>query len=277
MKRLPALLIALLLIFNLTGCAESSKQTASASPAATASEASDTAASTAPVELTIAAASSLTAALNEIVANYASDAPDVKITVNYGGSGNLQTQIENGAPTDIFFSAAMKQMDALEQGGFMVTESIIKLLKNEIVLIVPGDSTLPIDSFDQLGTDLISKIALGDTASVPAGQYAKETLSALNLWDKVSEKTVYGTDVKQVLTWVSSGDVDCGIVYSTDAAADHSVRRIASAPADTHKDIVYPVGIVKSSTHQDAAGAFADYLQSNKSMDVFKKYGFIAG
>ncbi len=227
-------------------------------------------------ELLVSAAASLTDALNEAVEKYTAANPQIKITVNYGSSGALQTQIENGAPADIFFSAAAKQMNALNDGGLMVSDSIVTLLKNEIVLVVPKTSSLTLSSFEDAAGDTVKSIALGDTASVPAGQYAQETFTALGVWDKVNAKAVFGSDVKQVLAWVAAGDADCGVVYSTDAAADENVKVVASAPAGTHKDIVYPVGIVKASAQQEAAADFISYLQSDEGLAIFSKYGFLA-
>lgn len=263
MQKTIALLLIIMMMFGTAACG-STAPVQSPSPAAE------------PAELTILAAASLTDSMNEVISNYASVAPNVKITVSYGSSGALQSQIENGAPADIFFSAANKQMDALNDGGLMMSDSIVKLLKNEIVLVVPADSALSISAFEDAATDAVFKVALGDVDSVPAGQYAQDTFTALNLWDKVSAKAVFGTDVRQVLSWVSASEADCGVVYSTDAASDDSVKVVASAPADTHKAIVYPVGIVKASTQQTAAADFIKYLQSAEGLAVFTKYGFLA-
>lgn len=256
--------MALVLVFGVFGC----KGTSQAPAAST---------STATTELSIAAAASLKAPLDEIIANYESVAPNVKITVNYGSSGALQTQIENGAPTDIFFSAANKQMDALNSAGLMVSDSIVPLLKNEIVLIVPSDSALNISSFNDAANDAVSSIAMGDIKSVPAGQYAQDAFSSLNIWDKVSAKAMFGSDVKQVLSWVESGNAECGVVYKTDALSDAAVKIAATAPADSHKAIVYPVGIVKAGTRQAAAADFIKYLKSDPGMAIFLKNGFLAG
>jgi molybdate transport system substrate-binding protein len=266
MKKIFSLFFILIMTFGIAACSGTAP-VQSPSPTQSAE----------PAELIILAAASLTDALNEAVAKYASVAPNVKITVSYGSSGALQTQIENGAPADIFFSAANKQMDALNDGGLMISDSIEELLKNEIVLVVPADSSLSISKFEDAATDAVEKIALGDPASVPAGQYAQDTFTALNIWDAVSSKAVFGSDVRQVLSWVSAGEADCGVVYSTDAASDNTVKIVASAPADTHKAIVYPVGIVKASTQQAAAADFIKYLQSSEGLAVFAKYGFLAG
>ena len=269
MKKLTSLIAALLLVMLMAGCGTAPGTSPSGSPGA-ASE------SPAPAtELTISAAASLSKPLDEIIANYAAVAPNVKITVNYGGSGALQTQIENGAPTDIFISAAAKQMDALDSKGLLVSGSVVKLLKNEIVLVVPAGSTLELSKFDDAAGAAVKKIALGDAASVPAGQYAQETFTALGLWDAVSAKAVFGSDVKQVLSWVSSGDADCGVVYATDAVSNSAVKVIAPAPDGTHKDVVYPAGLVKAGSQQAAAAEFLKYLQSDAAMDVFTKNGFL--
>jgi molybdate transport system substrate-binding protein len=269
MKKSCAILLALLMLFGFAACG---------APGESPSPLTDTDGSkAAQTELLVSAAASLTDALNEVVENYTAANPHMKITVNYGASGALQSQIENGAPADIFFSAAAKQMNALNDAGLMVSDSIVTLLKNEIVLVVPKTSALTLSSFEDAAGDTVKSIALGDTASVPAGQYAQETFTALGVWDAVNAKAVFGSDVKQVLSWVAAGDADCGVVYSTDAAADRNVKAVATAPAGTHKDIAYPVGIVKASTQQEAAAGFLSYLQSDEGLAIFSKYGFLAG
>lgn len=279
MKKLSAFILVLIFALTITACGTPAPvpSSSSAPETSSANTTSGPAESESPVELTVSAAASLTEAMNQIVIEYASVAPNVTVTVNYGSSGALQSQIENGAPADIFFSAATKQMDALNDQGLMASDTIINLLKNEIVLVVPPDSALSIGSFLDAATDTIKSIAIGDIASVPVGQYAQETFTSMNIWDEISAKAIYGSDVKQVLSWVNAGDVDCGVVYSTDAAVDGTVKVVASAPADTHKAIVYPVGIVKASTNQTTAADFISYLQSEAGLAVFKQYGFLAG
>lgn len=273
MKKLLLICLVLVLVSAFFGCGTASTPSQSDSPPISSSSPG----AAASAELTIAAAASLTTPLDEIIANYAAASPNVKIIATYGGSGALQTQIEQGAPVDIFFPAALKQMDALDKAGLIVTSSKTELLKNEIVLIVPKDLPVKVGSFSDVSTDAVVKIALGDPKSVPAGQYAEDTFTFLKIWDKVSGKAAYATDVKQVLSWVDSGNVDCGVVYKTDAISDGSVKIIAEAPNGSHTPIVYPVAVVKASTSQDAASAFIKYLQSNAGMDIFIKYGFLAG
>ena len=196
-KTIPVLL-AILMIFGLfmTGCAGQTDQDTASPSASMSSEPSASADSSEPasqpddsaepVELIIAAAASLTIPLTEIADNYMAEHPGVTVKLDFASSGKLQTQIENGAPSDIFFSAATKQMDALESQDLIADGSRVDLLRNEIVLIVPTDSTLDLTSFEDAVTDKVTSIAVGDPASVPAGQYAEQTFTFLNLWDAVT-------------------------------------------------------------------------------------------
>jgi molybdate transport system substrate-binding protein len=229
----------------------------------------------APVELIIGAAASLTLPLTEIADNYMADHPNVTIKLNFASSGNLQTQIENGAPTDIFFSAATKQMTALEDQDLILDGSRVELLRNEIVLIVPADSALGLDAFEDAASDAVTSVAVGDPASVPAGQYAEQAFTFLGIWDAVSAKAVLGSDVKQVLSWVSTAEADCGVVFKTDAISDGGVRIIAMAPDGSHNAVVYPVAVVKASAQPDAAAAFIEYLKTDAATAVFEANGFL--
>lgn len=228
---------------------------------------------TTPVELNISAAASLTSAMNDLKAVYEKDNPNVKLVINFGSSGSLQKQIEEGAPVDVFISAGQKQMDALKTGGLLNDSSLVKLLGNELVLVVPAGKT-DISSFADLATDKAVKIGLGEPGSVPAGQYAEEALTSMKLLDQVKPKAVYGKDVKEVLAWVESGNVDAGIVYASDAQGDTKVTVVAAAPADTHKAILYPAAVIKASKNAAEAQKFLDFLSSSAASDVFKKYGF---
>lgn len=227
-----------------------------------------------PVELTILAAASLTDVTKELAETYKKINPNVTLTFSYGASGALQTQIEEGAPADIFISAATKQMDALEEGGLLLDNTKKELLLNKVVLIVPQDSTLELTSFEDVGTDKVKTIALGEPEGVPVGQYSEEVFTSLGILDTVKTKANYGSDVRQVLTWVESGEVDCGVVYSTDASVGENVKIICEAPEGSHKDIIYPAAVIKSSTNQDAAKAFIEFLSTPDAVASFEKYGF---
>lgn len=282
MKKKLVIAFTLCMLLSLTGCdapaAESLSPSDSAIPEASISASQQTAApenAEAPVELTIAAAASLTDVMTEIAQSYKTEAPNVTLTVTYGASGALQTQIEQGAPVDVFISAAQKQMDTLEDQNLLLDGSRINLLENKVVLIVPIDSALGLKSFEDLAKDDVKTVAMGDPASVPAGQYAEDLLTNLGIKDVVEAKANLGTDVRQVLTWVESGEVDTGIVYATDAATSDKVAVVCEAPSGSVKKIVYPVAILKASAYAEQAQRFIDFLKTDECITLFEKYGFI--
>lgn len=229
-----------------------------------------------PIELTILAAASLTDVCNEIKVNYEATHENVILHFSYGGSGALQTQIEEGAPADIFISAATKQMTALDEQGLMDSDSIVQLLENKVVLVVPADSTEDITSFEDVASDKVTMVGLGEPASVPVGQYSEEIYSTLNLLEQVKAKANYGSDVRTVLTWVETGEVDCGIVYATDAYTTELVKIVAEAPEGSYKQVIYPAGVVNSTKHAEAAAEFMAYLQEKETLALFESYGFSA-
>ena len=223
------------------------------------------------VELTISAAASLQDAINEIKTAYEKENSNVKINLNFGASGALQQQISQGAPVDLFFSAAEDKFEKLKDEKLI--EKGKNLIGNEIVLVVPKDSDQSINEFEDLPK--AEKMAIGTPETVPAGQYGKETLENLGVWKDIEEKVVYAKDVRQVLTYVETENVDAGIVYKTDALTSEKVAITATASEDTHTPIIYPVGVIKESSHLKEANAFYEYLQTEKAMEIFVKYGFV--
>lgn len=224
------------------------------------------------VELNISAAASLKDAAEELKSTYITQHPNVTITYNFASSGTLQKQIEEGAPSDLFISAGKSQMDALAEKDLIVADSRKDLLGNELVLIAGKDSSL--QDFAGLTDAAIKKISIGTPETVPAGKYAKEALTTLNLFDQIQPKLVMAKDVRQVLTYVETGNVDAGLVYRSDTYQAENIKIVAAAPKDSHKPIVYPMALIKASEKQDTAGEFADFLSSKEAADVFSKYGF---
>ncbi|SFM06437.1 molybdate ABC transporter substrate-binding protein [Pelosinus propionicus] len=226
------------------------------------------------VELNVSAAVSLKDALAEIQKNFEALNPTVKLTYNLGASGALQKQIEQGAPADIFFSAAPKQMNDLEAKNLVNKATRKNLVENKLVVIVPKDSALVISKYEDLTKDEVQKISIGETASVPAGQYAQEVLKKLGIWDKIQSKAVLAKDVRTVLTYVETGNVEAGIVYKTDAASSEKVKIAATAPEGSHQPIVYPVAVLTGTKQEKAATDFLAYLSTPESKAIFEKYGF---
>lgn len=226
--------------------------------------------------LVAAAASLKNAYEDELIPMFEEQYPGVTVEGTYDSSGKLQTQIEEGLEADVFMSAATKQMKALDEEGMIASDTIVNLLENKIVLIVPAGSDSKIDSFEKIGD--AASIALGDPESVPAGQYAKEALTNLNVWDSIQDKVSFGTNVTEVLNQVAAASADAGIVYATDATSKaDQVTVVAEAPEGSlEKKVIYPVAVVKATTHEDAAKAFVDFLQTPEAIAVFESYGFVA-
>ena len=263
-----------------TTAAATETETIAAETTAAETEAESKAAANADLgeqSILVAAAASLKNAYEDkLIPMFEEQYPGVTVEGTYDSSGKLQTQIEEGLEADVFMSAATKQMKALDDEGMIASDSIVNLLENKIVLIVPAGSDSKIDSFEKIGD--AASIALGDPESVPAGQYAKEALTNLNVWDSIQDKVSFGTNVTEVLNQVAAASADAGIVYATDAASKaDQVTVVAEAPEGSlEKKVIYPVAVVKATTHEDAAKAFVDFLQTPEAIAVFESYGFVA-
>ena len=222
----------------------------------------------------VSAAASLKEALEEIKPLYQQSKSNINISYNFGASGALQQQIEQGAPADIFISAGKKQVDALEQKGLLLPGSRTNLANNRLVLIVAQD-VVGINSFYNLTDSKIKKIAIGEPRSVPAGQYGEQVLKKLKLYDRLKSKFVFANNVRQVLAAVESGNAEAGLVYATDAKISNKVKVVVTADDKFHSPIVYPVAIIKSSKNPSAAKEFVQFLSGSEVKTVLKKYGFI--
>lgn len=229
------------------------------------------------IELNVSAAVSLKDALLEIQKNYQAKHPEVKLLYNLGASGSLQKQIEQGAPADVFISAAAQQMNSLADKKLVNTTTRKNLVRNQLVIVVPKASTLSINDFTGLTQTGINKIAVGEPKVVPAGQYAQQVLQKLDLLETVKDKLVFAKDVRTVLAYTETGNVEAGIVYKTDAASSDKVKVVASAPADSHEPIVYPAAVLTGAKQAAAAETFFAYLFSPEAQIVFEKYGFSKG
>jgi molybdate transport system substrate-binding protein len=227
-----------------------------------------------PSALLVGAAASMQSALEAIAPIYARSGANVQVNYSFGSSGALQQQIEQGAPIDIFISAASKQMNTLQQQNLLVPGTRKDLLTNQLVLVTPKTATLKLTNFRQLLKPEIQRIAIGEPRSVPVGQYAIEVFQNLGILDRVKAKLVLGNSVKSVLAAVETGDADAGVVYISDARGNNRVVISAIADAKLHTPIVYPMAILKSSKSLAAARNYTDFLKTLPAQVVFKKYGF---
>ena len=226
-------------------------------------------------EVNLAAAASLKNVYDQkLIPMFEQKYPGVKVTPTYASSGDLQSQIENGLEADVFMSAANKQMNALANKSLINNDTNVQFLENKVVLIVPKDSSANISSFDDL-KKVNGTIAIGDPASVPAGQYGKEVLTNLGIWNATESKMSLGTSVTAVLNQVAEGSADCGIVYATDAKSNDKVKVVCEAPEGSLKTpVIYPVAELKNPKHPEAAKAFMEFLKTKEAKDVFVEYGF---
>ena len=228
-------------------------------------------------QLTVSAAISLKDVMEEIKFIYQQANPHTEIIYNFASSGSLQRQIEQGAPVDIFISAAIDKMDALQKQDLLLPETRRDLFINQIVLIVPLDRDRnKIENFIDLTDNNLKAIALGEPTTVPAGKYAQEVLTDLNIATQVNDRAVYAKDVRQVLNYVATGNADAGIVYSTDAQASDRVKIVATAPTNSHSPVVYPVAVIKDSSNSEVAKNLVEFLTTTQAQTLFTKYGFVS-
>lgn len=259
MKKLRVLgMIMILISLILTGCINSKQSTSSIKPA---------------TGIMVSAAGSLKPALEKIQKIYAAKNPGVKLIFNFGSSGLLQQQIEQGAGPDIYISAGKKQMDDLEQQGLILKETRVNLLGDELVVIA-GKNNNDIKSFADLAGPNVKYIGIGDPATVPAAKTAQETLDYLKLTNALQPKLVRGKDLMEVLSYVKTGNAQAGFVWRTVAMTSKQVKIVLVAPENSHQPVVYPAAVMAGTKQRVEAEKFLNFLQSDEAMQVFVKYGF---
>ena len=225
--------------------------------------------------LTVSAAASLKDSLTEITQLYSQANARTSIRNNFASSGALQQQIENGAPVDVFFAAASKQIDALEKKNLILANTRRNLLSNRLVLIMPTSANVNrFASLKNLTNLDIQRIAIGDPRSVPVGQYSEQALKKSGVWEQIQSKLVLGNNVRQVLQFVESGNAQAGIVYATDAKTSNKVKIVQTIDAELHEPILYPIAVLQKSENQATAKAYLQFLSGNTAKLIFEKYGF---
>jgi len=261
MKRF--LSIALLLTLFLAACAPST-------PVATQPPARHT--------LTVFAAASLTDAFGEMGKNFEAANPGVAVTFNFAGSQSLRTQIEQGAPVDVFASASGKEMDALVASQFAADGTSQIFLTNKLVVILPANNPAGLQTLEDLAKSGVKLVLAAE--EVPVGNYARQALDKMNgsfgadFKDKVLANVVSNEDnVKQVVAKVQLGEADAGIVYTSDAIAAPDLKSI-EIPADLNVIARYPIAALTKSENADLAAAFIAYVLSPEGQAILAKWGF---
>ncbi|MBE0670524.1 MAG: molybdate ABC transporter substrate-binding protein [Anaerolineales bacterium] len=278
MKRVASLM--LLLIILLAGCSPASPAPITDSAAEEPISVPTTISTTAPEPrtLTVFAAASLTNAFTEIGDNFEAENSDVTVAFNFAGSQALRTQIEEGAPADVFASANIKEMDALIAGGFITEGATQIFLNNELVVILPADNPAELDSPDDLANSGVKIVFAAE--EVPVGNYARQALDLMNgsfgadFKDKVLANVVSNEDnVKQVVAKVQLGEADAGIVYTSDAVSAPELKTI-EIPVELNVIAKYPIAPLAESTNADLAQAFIAYVISDDGQAILQKWGF---
>lgn len=227
----------------------------------------------AAADITVSAAASLTNAFKEIGTAYEKDHPDDKVLFNFAASDPLVQQIAKGAPVDVFASADQDAMDKAEGLKLLAAGTRKNFVANTLVLIAPANSKHAIKGLNDLQQPAITRITLGNPASVPVGRYTRNALEQAKLWSAVEPKAIYGTSVRQSLDYVARGEVDAGFVYATDAAVQKDkVTVVATIPTTT--PVTYPIALIEKGPQVEAGRRFIAYVMAPGAQAVLAKYGF---
>jgi molybdate transport system substrate-binding protein len=224
-------------------------------------------------EVMVSAAASLTNAFKDLAAQYQSVHPGERILTTFGASDVVLRQIIEGAPADVFAAADQKAMDKAQAAGVIDPASRVNFVRNEVVLVVPAQDPLHIESLSDLGKPGVDRIALGNPVSVPVGRYTQAALEKAGLWATVLAHQVLGQNVRQVLSYVERGEVDAGFVFATDAALMKDKVRVVQV-VTTPTPVVYPIALVRRKGRSPSAPEFLKYVLSDAGQAVLRRYGF---
>ena len=226
-------------------------------------------------ELLVSAAVSMRDAVAELGRAFTSGRPGVTVRFNFGASGELQKQIEAGAPLDVFISAGQRQMDELAKRALILPGSRRVFARNTLAVIKPADSSIDLVRPADLLDPRVRRIAIGNPRTVPVGQYTEESLRALGLWHQLQPRLVLAENVRQALDYVARGEVDAGFVYATDVAVRRDrVREAFRMLEDTHTPVTYPAAVVRDSRHPALGQAFVDGLLGPEGRAILERLGF---
>lgn len=225
-------------------------------------------------QLTVSAAASLTDAFRQVSAGFESAHPGVTVRLNFAASGVLLQQIRQGAPVDVFVSADQQTVTRGVEAGLFDAGTRKNFAENALVLVVPAGQPSPVKTLADLSNPAVRRIAIGKTETVPVGRYTQQALEAAKLWEPLAPKFAQADSVRQVLDYVSRGEVEAGFVYRTDAILMPDKVEIVQTVGG-HDPVTYPVVAVSTSREQALAKTFIAYLSSPQVQDILKRYGFV--
>ncbi len=224
-------------------------------------------------EIYVSGAASLTNAFDKIKTAFEAKNPGIKVLTNYAASNPLLKQMQEGAPVDVFATADQATMDKAEKAGLIDPATRKNFALNDLVMIIPSDGNKAIKDLKALENKKVTRIAIGNPDSVPAGRYTREALTTAGLWEKLQSKYINSASVRQALDYVSRGEVDCGFVYRTDALkAGEKVKIMLNVPG--HTPVSYPVAVAKTGKNAAEGAKFLAFLVSDEGMKILADFGF---
>lgn len=225
-------------------------------------------------DITVSAAASLGNAFKEAAQAFEVQNPGSKVLLNTAASGALLQQMAKGAPVDVFASADQETMDQAQAQGLVVAASRRDFARNTLLLVQPAGSQLVLRSLKDLTQPAVTRVAIGNPASVPVGRYAQDALEAAKLWPQVNAKAVNTLNVRQSLDYVARGEVDAGFVYATDAALVPGKVTVAfSVPLQ--QSIRYPLATTTAAANPAQASRFVAFILSPAGQAILARYGFL--
>lgn len=225
-------------------------------------------------DLIVFAAASMTETLEEIKPLFENKYPDINLIYTFDSSGTLKNQISEGASADVFISASKKQIDQLIDENLILKEDTLDILENKIVIVSSENSNIEINSVEDLLSDEINTIALGNS-DVPVGDYSEKLLKNIGIWDQIYGKVTFGSNVKEVTTWIKEGVADVGIIYSTDAVSEGLNIQLNVEENLLDEKIIYPIGILENSNQKENSKKFLEFLKTEESKEIFENVGFV--
>ncbi len=228
-----------------------------------------------PTTITISAAASLNEAFTDIDSEFEAENPDTNVELNFASSGTLRTQIESGAPVDVFASASESDMDLLSEKSLIEESSRKDFAANTVVMVVPEkNGSKSTKTLEDLTANSTEKIAIGNPETTPIGKYAKHALEDAGIWNEIETKVIFGETVKQVLTYVETGEADAGFVFITDAESGQKDLYEIAFTAPVNESITYPIAVVSGSANKEEAQEFVDFVTGTRGQEILAEYGF---
>lgn len=226
-------------------------------------------------EIIVSAAASLTNVMEEISRSFEKQTPGVTVRCNFGASGSLVQQMINGAPVDVFASASIEDMKKAETKNLIKGGTTKIFATNQLVLIVPAGSDVPVGDISDLRKPAFKKIAVGHPETVPAGRYAKKFLTKNGLWEALYDRLVYANSVREVLDYVRRGETDAGFVYATDAVmAGDKIQVRVKPTAGSSLNILYPIAVTRMTRHPEIAAKFCEFMSGSLGQKILSAHGF---